>query len=68
MLKIDYLFFFQFFGVEKERERERQRKSRETGLIINEEWYEVNDDLFFKLLFDKNKREWNQDDQEVMKS
>lgn len=68
MLKIDYLFFFQFFGIEKEIERERQRKSRETGLIINEEWYEVNNDLFFKLLFDKNKREWNQDDQEVMKS
>lgn len=47
---------------QKKRERERQRKSRETGLIINEEWHEVNDDSFFKLLFDKNKREWNQDD------
>lgn len=27
------------------------------GLIINEEWHEVNDDSFFKLVFDKNKKE-----------
>ena len=27
------------------------------GLIINEEWREVNDDSYFKLVFDKNKKE-----------
>lgn len=27
------------------------------GLIINAEWREVHDDSFFKLVFDKNKRE-----------
>lgn len=27
------------------------------GLIIIEEWREVNDDSFFKLVFDKNKKE-----------
>lgn len=27
------------------------------GLIINEEWREVHDDSFFKLVFDKNKKE-----------
>lgn len=29
----------------------------EIGLIIIEEWREVNDDSFFKLVFDKNKKE-----------
>lgn len=27
------------------------------GLFINEEWCEVNDDSYFKLVFDKNKKE-----------
>ena len=27
------------------------------GLFINEEWREVNDDSYFKLMFDKNKKE-----------
>lgn len=30
---------------------------RGIGLIIIEEWCEVNDDSFFKLVFDKNKKE-----------
>ena len=28
-----------------------------SGLIINEEWREVHDDSYFKLMFDKNKKE-----------
>ena len=40
--------------MEKKRERGRGGKS---GLIINEEWREVHDDSYFKLMFDKNKKE-----------
>ena len=40
--------------MKKKRERGRVGKS---GLIINEEWREVHDDSYFKLMFDKNKKE-----------
>lgn len=49
------IFFFP--GFLKQKKRERDRKSGEMGLIINEEWREVHDDSFFKLVFDKNKKE-----------
>ena len=39
------------------KKQERERKSGEMGLFINEEWHEVNDDSYFKLVFDKNKKE-----------
>ena len=45
------------FRSRKERERERERALGEMGLIINEDWHEDHDDSFFKLVFDKNKKE-----------
>lgn len=53
MSKKNHFFFSPGFLKQKKRER----KSREMGLIINEEWREVHDDSFFKLVFDKNKKE-----------
>lgn len=54
MSEKDNIFLLWCFEVEEERERGRVRG---IGLIIIEEWCEVNDDSFFKLVFDKNKKE-----------
>lgn len=51
------IFFSSGVSKWKKRDRERERRVRGIGLIIIEDWCEVNDDSFFKLVFDKNKKE-----------
>lgn len=41
----------------QQEKKKKKGRAEEMGLIINEEWHEVNDDSFFKLVFDKNKKE-----------